>query len=268
MTGPAVGLPVEASAEAQVEWLQRENPGYLLTYPSVLGELVRICSSRGIRLEGLMQARTLSEIVPPELRRLCREAWGVPLVDMYSSEEVGYIALQCPEHEHYHVQAETLMLEILDAQGKACAPGEIGRVVVTDLHNFATPLIRYEIGDFAEAASSCPCGRGLPVLAAIIGRTRNLLVTADGKRRYPFIGQSEYLDIAPILQHQLVQTSLDAVEVRIVMREPLTREQTERLRSHIGKRMPGGMRIEIVQVEAISRGPGGKFEDFVSLVSP
>ena len=261
-------MPLEgaATADEQVEWLRREAPGYVLTYPSLLGELARICLSRGIRLPGLLQARALAEIVTPELRRLCREAWGVPVIDMYSAVETGYIALQCPEHEHYHVQSEALLVEVLDERGNPCTPGEMGRVVVTDLHNFATPLIRYDIGDFAEPAAGCSCGRGLPVLARIVGRTRNLLATPDGRRRYAIEGQIKYLDIAPIVQHQLVQTSMHRVEVRIVMREPPTRDQVERLRAHVAAQMPGGIDVEVVQVASLSRGPGGKYEDFISLV--
>lgn len=266
ITGPAVGMGVESDIDDQLEWLRQENPRYLLTYPSVLGELARISAARRIRLEALAQARTLSEIVTPELRKLCHAAWNVPVIDMYSAEEVGYIALQCPEHEHYHVQAESILVEVLDEQGRECGPGQTGRVVVTDLHNFAAPLIRYDIGDFAEVGPPCPCGRGLPVLTRIIGRARNLLVTADGKRHYPFLGQSQFLDIAPILQHQFVQTTFDVVEARIVMREAPTKEQVASLKAHVAKRMPAGIRIEVVRVDSVPRGPGGKYEDFVSLV--
>ena len=78
---------------------------------------------------------------------------------MYSSQEVGYIALQCPENESYHIQAENVLVEILDDDGLPCEPGEVGRVVVTALHNLATPLLRYDIGDYAEVGSPCSCGR-------------------------------------------------------------------------------------------------------------
>ena len=265
-TGPAVGFDVAAPIDDQLEWLRRQDPTYLLTYPSVLGELVRLSTARGIRIPGLVQARTLSEIVTPELRRACREAWNVPVADIYSAEEVGYIASQCPDHDHYHLQAENVLVEVIDENGRECTPGDVGRVVVTDLHNFATPLIRYDIGDFAEVGPSCPCGRGLPVLSRIIGRARNLLVTADGKRHYPFLGQSQFLDIAPILQHQFVQTGYDVVEARIVMREAPTDEQVAALSAHVEKHMPAGVRVKVVRVESIPRGPGGKYEDVICLV--
>jgi phenylacetate-CoA ligase len=104
------------------------------------------------------------------------------MVDMYTCQEAGYLALQCPDHPHYHVQSENVLLEVVDDQGLPCAPGEVGRVLVTSLNNFATPLIRYEIGDYAEVGAACSCGRGLPVLKRIMGRYRNLLTLPDGTR--------------------------------------------------------------------------------------
>jgi phenylacetate-CoA ligase len=266
-TGPAVVLGVHADVASQLEWLQRQRPAYLLTYPSVVAELGKASLSRGQRIPGLLQVRTMGESVDPDLRQLCRDAWGAPVVDMYSAEEVGYVALQCPEHEHYHVQSESLLVEVLDEQGRTCAEGQVGRIVATDLHNFATPLLRYDIGDYAEVGPPCPCGRGLPVLTRIVGRVRNTLVTADGRRYWPTFGQRGFPDIAPVLQHQFVQTAFDVVEARLVTREPLSAQQSQQLRERIASRLPAGIRVDIVRVDAVRRSPSGKYEDFVSLVT-
>ena len=85
---------------------------------------------------------------------------------MYSCEEAGYIALQCPQAEHYHCQSESVLVEVLDDEGRPCTPGQVGKVVLTALHNFAMPLIRYENQDYAEVGPPCACGRGLPVKRA------------------------------------------------------------------------------------------------------
>ena len=103
-------------------------------------------------------------------------------------------------------------------------------MVLTDLHNFAMPLVRYEIGDYAEAGGPCPCGRGLPVLRRIIGRVRNMLVTASGDRLWPYFGARHILDVAPILQQQFVQKDYDLIEARFVTEAPLGAEQENRLR--------------------------------------
>jgi phenylacetate-CoA ligase len=266
-TGECVMRDVDTDVEAQLDWLVSEQPGYLLTYPSLAAELAKASLRRGVRLPGLLEVRTLAEGLGPDVRALCREAWGVALVDFYSAEEVGYIALQCPRHEHYHVQAESLLVEVLDERGEPCLPGQVGRVVVTDLHNFALPLIRYDIGDYAEVGAPCDCGRGLPVLSRIAGRVRNMLVTAGGKRFWPPLGSRKFIEVAPVLQHQIAQKDYDLLEARLVTAQLLDASQEERLRQMILAGMPAGMRLVFRYCDSIPRGAGGKFEDFVCEVA-
>lgn len=180
-TGPCAALGMEQPVARQAAWLKQQAPGYLLSYPSNVRALARYFAERREALPGLLEVRTFGEVLEPAVRALCREVWGVPVVDGYSSQEVGYIALQCPEQEVYHVQAEGLLVEVLDAAGRPCGPGQVGRVVVTTLHNFATPLLRYALGDYAQVGGPCPCGRGLPVLTRILGRQRNMLMLPNGE---------------------------------------------------------------------------------------
>lgn len=266
-TGRSVGNSIREDAGRQLDWLLRENPDYLFTYPSLAGELARLSLRRGARLEGLREVRTLAESVPADLRALCREAWGVPLTDVYSATEAGYLALQCPAHEHYHVQSEGVLLEVLDDAGAPCAPGQVGRVVVTVLHNFAMPLVRYDIGDYAEAGAPCPCGRGLPVLQRILGRVRNMLTTADGRRYWPVFGTRALMEAAPLQQYQFVQKSPELIEARIVAAAPLSPAQETVFRDRVLSQLPSGLRLQFSYPARIERGAGGKFEEFVSEVS-
>lgn len=266
-TGPSVVLTPASSLDEQLQWLAQQRPAYLLTYPSLVAELARASLARGISPSGLLEVRTLGEQLDPEVRELCREAWDVGLTDMYSAQEVGYIALQCPASGHYHVQSESVLVEVLDDAGRPCGAGQVGRVVVTDLHNFAMPLLRYEIGDYAQVGEPCVCGRGLPVLRRIVGRVRNMLVTAEGKRYWPTFGMRAAIDFAPVIQHQFVQKSYDLVEARLVTAAPLAPEQEEKLRGLILSRLPRGFQVEFAYFDRIARGAGGKFEDFYSEVS-
>jgi len=268
MTGPAIAHSIRADAGALLDWLEAERPGYLFTYPSLVTELAKLSLERGVRLPDLVEVRTLAESLGPEVRGLCHDAWGVPVTDLYSASECGYLALQCPEHEHYHVQAEGVLLEVLDDRGRPCGPGEVGRIVVTSLHNFAMPLVRYDIGDFAEVGAPCDCGRGLPVLRRILGRVRNTLVTADGRRYWPAFGTRALMDAAPIRQHQFVQKSLDLIEARLVVAEPLTPDQEARVLQSVTSQLPAGMTLRIVYCDRLERTAGGKFEDFVSEIAP
>lgn len=172
-TGPQVVLDSRTGLAEQVEWLQREDPIYFVASPSDVLALAREFRTRGLGLPGLKGVHSLGGGLSAEVRGACREAWGVPLVHIYRAEEVGPLALQCPEHEHFHVQSEQALVEVLDGQGKPCGIGEIGRVVATPLNNFAMPLIRYDLGDYAKMGAPCSCGRGLPVLTRILGRDRS-----------------------------------------------------------------------------------------------
>ena len=263
MTGPSRLLSINTAIEEQLTWLLEEQPAYLLTYPTSLRELLDLCRKTGTRIPGLRQIRTMAEIVAPELRTLCRNVLGVELIDMYSSQECGYFALQCPGFDHYLVQAETVLLEVLDPSGAPCGPGETGRVVVTPLVNFAMPLLRYEIGDYATVGGVSPCGRGLPVLERILGRVRNMLVRPDGGKIWPAFGTRTLMKVAPVRQYQFVQQDRTTVEARIVLWRDATADEGEALKQHVLDNLPEGMQVVLNYVDEIPRSEGGKYEDFV-----
>jgi len=265
-TGASSMLSILTPISEQVSWLRREKPDYLLTHPSVLSELAMYCQREGVQLPSLREVRTISEALPDGLRELCKKTWGVELVDAYSTIELGYLALQCPEHEHYHVQSEGVLLEVLDDDGRSCAPGEVGRVIVTDLHNYAFPLIRYEIGDYAEVGESCDCGRGLPVLKRIMGRYRNIITTPSGERRYPQLGIQDLHEIAPVQQFQAVQHTLSDIEIRLVLPRPISVEEKEKLTAKFQIMMGDGFNFDIQQVESIERSASGKYEELISML--
>lgn len=263
-TGSSHGLALTAGVARQVEWLQSINPDYVLVYPSNLAELIGQFEQRSLRLPRLRQIRTINETLTPDVRESARRVLGADIADTYSSAEVGVIAVQCPDSGLYHVMAEGLVVELLDEQGEACVPGQVGRVVVTDLHNFATPLIRYDLGDCAEMADACPCGRGLPALKRIAGRRRNMARLPDGRTLWPAIGGLRYSEIAPIRQFQFVQRDREAIEVRLVCDAPLTTGQERRMGDLIHEALDFPFQLQFTYFqEQIPRGPGGKFEEFV-----
>lgn len=263
-TGPTFLLNVLSTIEEQATWLKRVNPGYLLAYPSALVAIARLFEQRGWRLPRLRELRTFGEILEPECRAACEQQFGVQVVDGYSSQEVGYIALQCPEHEHYHVQSESLLVEVINDSGQPCKPGEIGKVLVTTLHNFAMPLLRYDIGDYAEVGELCACGRGLPVLKRILGRQRNLIVLPDGGRRWPVFDAGERPEELPaFFQFQVIQRSLEQIDVLAVRHQPFTTQEEDRLKRYLQQTLGHPFSITIRCVESIPRSRTGKFEDFI-----
>lgn len=261
-TGPAAGLDIMTSIDDQLEWLRRTDPSYLATYPTNLGALVERSAELGIKFPRLRHVSTTGEALDPYVREACLRHWGVLVYDIYSAMEVGVLALQCPRHEHYHLMAENAVIEIIGDNGAPCSAGEVGRVVVTPLRNFAMPLLRYEIGDYAEVGAPCDCGRALPVVTRILGRQRNMLVTPDGAKYFPFFGANRFTEIAPVIQHRFIQTAPDRLEAQFVARRPLTGDEQEKLRQRILRRMPYNFAIDITMVDEIPRSAGGKYEEF------
>jgi phenylacetate-CoA ligase len=230
-----------------------------------LSALLELFDRTGERLTHLVQVRSIGESLSQETRDSCLRILGVPISDIYSSQEVGYIALQCPDGDCYHIQSENLLVEILDESGMPCGPGETGRVVITTLHNFAAPLIRYEIGDYAEVAEPCVCGRGLPALKRILGRRRNLITLPNDKRFWPVFGFSKFREIAPVRQYQIIQTAIDRLDVRLVVDTQLTGEQENLLRNVICDAIGYPMNICFMYLDSIPV-IAGKFEEFRSEV--
>lgn len=263
-TGPLCTFDSSADIDAQLAWLREERPKYLLTQASNLRALVLQSRARGTPLRGLAQAITTNDAPAPDLRQLLRETWSASLAATYIAEECGPIASQCPGHDHYLVHAENLYLEVLRDDGSPCAPGETGRVVLTTLHNFAMPLIRYDIGDYAERGGECLTGRGLPVLARVVGRVRNMARDPDGRRFFPSFPAEIWLDVAPLQKIQLRQTALDSIEVRYEMKRALTRAEEAQLTVSLHGRLQYPFRISFARFDRIPRVGGDKFEDFVS----
>ncbi len=266
-TGPSSAMHIGKSVEQLADWLVRFDPSYLLAYPSIMIPLMEAVAARGGRPPSLEEIRLISEPLDPDLQARLATEWQVRCTDLYSANEVGYMAFRCREQGALHVQSESLLVEVLDDAGQPCAPGETGRVVVTSLHNVATPLLRYEIGDYAEVGAPCKCGRGLPVLARVQGRVRNLVRTPDGRSYWP-VGLGRLRRVPALVQAQFVQTALDTVELRVVLSRPLDETATEEARGHARLALGYPFNVVVVPVAEIPRGPTGKFEEFLSLVDP
>ncbi len=264
-TGPAVTLGIEIPIEQQADWLARQRPDYLISHASNLRALARFCLEQQIAVEPLDAVISFGERPADDLDRLIKSAWNAKYEDIYSAEELGTIALQCPDQPaNYHLMAEHLLVEVLDSEGNYCPPGTAGRVVVTALHNFAMPLIRYELGDYAILGHECPCGRGLPVVTEILGRARNMITLQDGSQHWPSFPAELWLNVAPIRQFQLEQTKPDLIIAHYLLGRSLTQSEQSNLRSKLAESLRFRGTIQFMQHSSPLHQPGIKFEDFVN----
>jgi len=263
-TGPIWLLNDHVPIPQQAAFLQEKQPDYLFTFPSNLRLLMAHFRETGAHLPLLRSVWTLSEVVDDTLRALCRDIFGCRIVHNYTSAEAGYMALQCPDTEHFHVMSETLLLEVLRPDGTPCIPGEIGRVVLTPLHNFAMPLLRYEIGDEAELGGPCQCGRGLPVLRRIVGRLYDYLMLPNGRKQRVDTGFLEIAAMPAVREFQVVQRSLEHGEILMVLSRPLAAAEKADIHRILREKVSPELRFDIVVRDAIPRTAAGKLRIFVS----
>jgi len=259
-------LSTLADVETQMRWLVARQPAYLVTYPPIIKEVALACQRSEAHLKFIL-VRSLGMVLDQETRDICRAVFGAEIADSYGAQEAGYLAAECPECGEYHTSAEVHHLEILGDDGSVAAPGEIGRVIVTSLYNYAMPLIRYEIGDLAEAGSEyARCGRGLPSLRRIVGRYRNVFRFRDGTIRYPSAAHFKLREFLPLKQMQVIQLDFDRIEIRWVSdgtEGPLNLGAlTEQVRSVLQQ----PVEVSVRKVDVIERSPSGKFEDCISLL--
>lgn len=261
------GLDMRATVDQQIEWLSRHPAPYLMTLPSNAMALAYAMADAATPLT-FEKIFSISETVIPGARELVAEKLGARLIGIYSTEEVGYVATECPATPHYHVCSEMTLVEIVDQDGRAVPAGETGRVLVTSLYNYATPFIRYDVGDVAIADDRpCSCGRTLPVLAQVLGRTRNAFVFRDGKRAWPRVWNANAMRaFVPCREFQVVQVDHERIEFRYVPDgEPSI--DAEGLRAYAKQHLHPSVEAVAVRVDSIPRGPGGKLDAFVSTLS-
>jgi phenylacetate-CoA ligase len=272
-SGPGHALPINRSVREQLDWLIAVDPHYLITYPSNLAALLDAIErgdeikKHNIVLPALRQIRTVGETLPQILHARTKNLLNVGIADTYSSQEMGIIAIQCPSSGLYHIMAEGYIVEVLNADDKPCAAGEIGRLVISDLHNFAMPILRYDTTDYAEVAPPCSCGRALPTLRRIVGRERNM-VSINGTRRWPLYGFDHFLEIVPtIRQYQLIQHSANTIEVKLFCTTPPDSLQQQKLQQLICETLGHPFNIQFTLLEKrMPVGASGKFEEFMCLV--
>ena len=263
-TGPALGIPVKTEIHKQLEILNEFQPNILIIHAGVLAAMASEWEQTGFTLTELKHIKNIGETLHPELRERIKKLSGLHIEDVYSSSEVGAISIECPVSGLQHVMSESMIVEVLDDDGAACQPGQVGRVVVTDLYNSISPLIRYDIGDYAEVGVPCTCGRHLPTLKRIVGRERGLIQRADGIKFWPTARMRELEKVVPIQQWQMIQHGFDDIEYRLVTKDPLTEEQAAELTDIATKHF--AIPVRFVRFENQLPLTNGKYEESICLI--
>ena len=263
-TGRSLAIKGSTDIVEQDRLLREFKPELLTVYPSNLSALLDIWEENPIDWK-IQHIKSMGETLSDTIRQRVTKILGIKVEDTYSSQELGTIAIQCSTGL-YHTMDQNLLVEVLDDNYKPVKQGEIGRVVVTDIHNYASPMIRYETGDYAVRGGRCKCGRGLQTLVEVRGRERNLILRADGTRYWPLVGMYQFDDLDfKIRRYQVIQLDRKIIEYKIVTDAPLSAEQEEALLAVAQSALGAEFTIKINRIDAFPYAKNGKFEEFICL---
>lgn len=264
--------PNEALSEerllAYARAIRRARPAFVWGYAGVLYEIARVALDHGVSMHKPRFVISSGETLHTFMRPVIEQAFGCRVYDYYGSSEVGRVAAEC-RAGNLHIFSFSCHVEVLDPSGQPTLPGQEGRLILTPLHNYTMPLIRYDSADMAEVGpSECSCGCQLPTLSRISGRTVEFFVTSKGSLISGAL-ISKLLRSCPwIMGFQALQKDIDQIEIFFyrTIESEISQADIERVNTEIGSMLGINCRIDWHEVAEIPRTPNGKRPYVRSLV--
>jgi phenylacetate-CoA ligase len=239
-----------------VDTINRKRPLIVRGYAGSLYELARFVKARGLRLAAPRVVYSSAEMLTPSRRETIEEVFQAPVFDFYGSREVGAIAGQC-RRGALHLFTFNNWVEVVDDRQRPIQPGQQGRLLVTTLHNYAMPLIRYDIGDTAVLGEPCPCSP-LPTLARLTGRVTDHFLTRDGALVHGEYFTHLFYFRDWVREFQVLQTDVDAITVYVAAHRTPSAEDLADITGKIRFIMGGGCQVQWEHVDHVPRTPQGK----------
>ncbi len=245
--------------------MKRFRPDYLMGFSSLVYEFAQFLRSEQIdaSIFALKMVKVTSDNIFDYQRKIIKEVFQCPVVMEYGAAEVGLIAFECPNNG-LHITSEGIFIE----EDKAQIP-ESNEFIITDLNNLYSPIIRYKIGDYGNlSAKTCRCGRGLPLLDRIIGRTNDVVYKTDGTSVHSSVFSFILKDIGGsdggIKQFKIYQKAKGYLKIDIVKDKNFNMHTLNHLRNSIFKELGRDIKLDIQYINNIEREKSGKLRYFVS----
>ncbi len=258
-----------SNMDAYIDAIQNFQPKCIYGYASSVALLAARVEERGIKfnLPDLKVVCTTGEPLYPYQRTLIQTVFGVPAANEFGSRDIGFTAHETPEGQML-LMSESIILEVLDPNGRPVAPGQIGEAVMTGLCSQAQPFIRYRTGDMVRCADEvCKEGRGLHVISEVIGRTTDFIIHPDGTVMHALAVIYVLRAIDGIGEFKLIQHTVDRVEILVVPSQRWQPDFSNKIIRGIQARLSVDVRVEVRLVDDIPPEASGKHRYVVSHVA-
>jgi phenylacetate-CoA ligase len=258
-----------ANLDRFVATIRRTRPAMLFGYPSSLSLITAHAARHGERLDelGIRVVFVTSERLYDEQRRAIAQGFGCPVANGYGARDAGFIAHECPQGS-LHLSAEDIVVETVRPDGSPAPAGQPGEIVVTHLATPGFPFVRYRTGDVGVLSTSpCSCGRGLPVLSEVQGRTTDFIVARDGTVMHGLALIYTVRDLPGVERFKITQATLERTEVDVVATPAFGLEQEHRIVRDFKARLGDSVDVVVRRVADIPQEKSGKFRYVVSRVA-
>ena len=252
----------EELIDGYVKLLLKKRPTMIRAFSSPLYEIAKYIKDKGIESISMKGIVTTGEPLYEHQRQVISSAFHCDVFNSYRSREAGPMAQECEMHSGLHINAESLYIETVANEEENHTEKKHGEIVVTDLLNYGMPLIRYKMGDIGIISKvACGCGRGLPLLKEIVGRTGDFLYAGDGKKIAAGSLVLYLVDEAPGLvgQVQVIQNKINHLIIKMTTDPPPSQKIIEYQKNTVRRLFGEAMNISFEIVEKIPRGPSGKY---------
>jgi len=257
----------EGRLDQFVQAIRRRRPRMLFGYPSALSLIAQHAAKRGVAMDdlGIRVAFVTSERLYDHQRATISRVFGCSVANGYGGRDAGFIAHECPAGG-MHITAEDIVVELLGPDGNPVAEGEAGEIVVTHLATRDFPFIRYRTGDMAimDTATRCACGRGLPMLREIQGRTTDFVMAADGTVMHGLALIYVVRDLPGVEAFKIVQETLQRTTVQMVVNKGFDRSRQMQIVAGLRQRLGQGVDVDVQFVDRIAPEKSGKFRYVIS----
>ena len=259
----------ETKLDGFVARIRARRPAMLFGYPSAISHIARHAKKRGIRLDdlGVRVVFVTSERLYDDQRESIERLFGCPVANGYGGRDAGFIAHQCPSGS-MHITTEDIVVEIVDASGQVLPPGQSGEIVVTHLATRDFPFIRYRTGDIGVLDDTpCACGRGLPVLKEIQGRSTDFVIALDGTVMHGLSLIYVLRDIPAVRAFKIIQETLTLTRVQVEPDEGFSDRDVVAIQSGLQARLGASVLIQVEKVAQVAAERSGKFRYVISKVT-
>lgn len=256
----------ELALDRFVATIHSSRPRMLFGYPSALSHIARHAERRGIRLDrcGIKVAFVTSERLYDDQRERIARVFGCRVANGYGSRDAGFIAHECPSGG-MHISAEDIIVELVDTKGEPVPPGTAGEIVVTHLATREFPFVRYRTGDIATLdGRQCACGRGLPMLREIQGRTTDFVIASDGTVMHGLSLIYVMRDLPGVHAFRIVQETDRLTRVELVPEPGFDSSVRAAIVAGLKRRLGPEVQIEVELVDTIPAEKSGKFRYVLS----